>query len=194
MLAEYIRAVVVLCTAAASQKKVNFWNEAETYPMVTWVEDTEPRYQINLVKLTLPPEPPIPPVYLDEETLRRLRDKDYPVRGEMELDYIFSGVPVGKKNERKLCASIAVAADADTGMVYAPEVTDSRVPCGDALSRVFLKAIQSSHALPTEVRVRSQKLKDSLDQLMTSFGVKLNVARRLPALDQARAHLLGFLR
>jgi hypothetical protein len=115
MLTECIRAVVVVCTAISSHTKVQLWNEAETYPMVTWVEDTEPRYQIDLVKLTLPPDPPISPVNLDEEAVRRLCDKNYPVRGEMELDYIFSGVPVGKKNERKLCASIAVAADADSG-------------------------------------------------------------------------------
>jgi hypothetical protein len=112
----------------------------------------------------------------------------------MELDYIFGGVPVGNKSERKKCASIALAADADTGMVYPPEVTDSSVPCGDAVSRVFLKAIQSSRTLPTEVRVRSQELKDSLGQFMGSFGVMLGVARRLPAVDQARTHLLGFLR
>jgi hypothetical protein len=192
MLAECIRAVTVVCKAVASQKKVNFWNEAGTYPMVTWVEG--PRYQINPIKSTLPTEPPLPPVYLNEETLRRLRDEDYPVGGEMELDYIFGGVPIGKKNERKACASIAIAVDADTGMVYAPEVTDSSVPCGDALSRVFLKAIQSSHALPTEVRVRSQKLKDSLDQLMRSLGVKLHVASQLPTADEAREHLLGFFR
>jgi hypothetical protein len=194
MLAECIRAVVVVSTAVANQKKANFWKEAETYPMVTWMGDTEPRYRINLVKSTLPPEPPIPPVYLHEETLRRLREQDYPVRGVMELDYIFGGVPIGKKYERKSCASIAVAADADTGMVYAPEVIDSNVPCGDALSRVFVKAIESGRALPTEVRVRSQKLKDSLDPLMRSFGVKLHVARRLPVADETRAHSLGFLR
>lgn len=112
----------------------------------------------------------------------------------MELDYIFSGAPVGKKDERKSCLSIALAVDADTGMVYAPEAIDSNAPCGDALSRVFLRAIQSSRALPIEVRVRSQKLKDSLDQLMTFLGVKLDVASQLPAADEARAHLLGFLR
>ncbi|HXY47874.1 MAG TPA: hypothetical protein VEI01_00390 [Terriglobales bacterium] len=192
MLAECIRAVLVVCTAVASQKKAKFWNKAETYPLVTWVEDSEPRYQINLVKSTLLPDPPSSPVYLDEETLRRA--KDYPVRGKMELDYIFSGLPIGKKKERKSCASISVAVDADTGMVYASEVTDSSVPCENALSRVFLKAIQSSHALPTEVRVRSHKLKDSLDQLMRSLGVDLHVASRLPAADQARVHLLGFFR
>jgi hypothetical protein len=194
ILAECIRAVVVICLAVASQKNVKFWNQAETYPMVTWMEDTESRYQINLVRSTLPPEPPIPSVYLDEETLRRLRDTRYPVRGKMELDYIFSGLPVGKKNERKSSALIAVAVDADTGIAYAPEVTHSSIPCGDALSRVFLKAIQSTHALPSEVRVRNRKLKDSLDQLMRSLGVKRHVASRLPAADQARAHLLGFLR
>ena len=110
----------------------------------------------------------------------------------MELDYIFSGLPIGKKNERKSCASIALAVDADTGIAYAPEVIGSNVPCGDALSRVFLKATQSSHALPTEVRVRSHKLKDSLDQLMRSLGVKLKATSRLPAADQARVHLLEF--
>jgi hypothetical protein len=189
-LAECIRAVVVVCSAAASRKRVNFWKQADTYPMVTWVEDSEPQYQITPVKVSPPPEPPIPPVYVDEEALRLLRAKDYPVRGEMELDYIYSGVPVGKKKERKSSASIAVAVDAYSGIIYAPEVTDSSVPCGDALSRVFLQAIQSSHALPTVVRVRNQKLKDSLDLFMKYFGVKLHVAGRLPAADRARAHLL----
>jgi hypothetical protein len=193
MLAECIRAVSVVCTTVASQKKVNFWKEDGTYPMVTWVEDTEPRPQVDPVRLTLPPKPPISPVSLDELALRRLRDEHYPVRGRVELDYIFGGIPVGKKSERKKCASIALAADADTGMLYPPEVTDPSVPCGDAVSRVFLKAIQSSRTLPTEVRVRSQELKNSLDPLMVSLGVKLHVARRLPAVDQARAHLLGFL-
>jgi hypothetical protein len=84
--------------------------------------------------------------------------------------------------------------DANTGIAYAPEVIPSSIPCAEALLTVFLKAIQSTHALPTEVRVRSRKLKNSLDQFMRSLGVKLHVARRLPAADQARAHLLGFLR
>ena len=193
MLAECIPAVAAVCRAIASHKKLNFWKEAETYPMVRWVENTEPGYEIDLVKSTLPPERPIPPVSLDDQTLQLLRDKDYRVQGEMELDYIFGSIPIGKQNERKRCASIALAADADTGIVYAPQVIDSTVPVGDALSRVFLKAIQSSRTLPTQVRVRSRKLKDSLDQFMKSFGVKLRVDTRLPAVDQARAHLLEFL-
>jgi len=58
------------------------------------------------------------------------------------------------------------------------------------VSRVVSKRF---NPLPTEVHVRSHEPKDSLDQLMGSFGVKLHVAKQRPAVDQARAHLLGFI-
>ena len=57
------------------------------------------------------------------------------------------------------------------------------------MSRVFVKAIQSSRTLPTEVHVRSQELKDSIGQFRGSFGVKLRVARRLPAVDHKPEHI-----
>src|ERR1035437_3812079 len=147
-LAECIRAVIVVCAAVASQEKVKFWEQEDTYPMVSRVEGAEPRYQVDLVKTVLPTEPPIPTVRLEEEILRPLRSTDYAVRGVMELDHILSGAAIGKKSERRACASIALAVDADSGMVLAPEATDSSVATGDALARVFLKAIQTSRTLP----------------------------------------------
>jgi hypothetical protein len=191
-LAECIRAVIVVCAAVTSKESVKFWELADTYPMVSRVEEGEPRYQLDLVKSILPPEPPIPTVRLEEETLRPLRSQDYAVRGVMELDHILSGAAIGNKGERNACASIVIAVDAESGMVLAPEVTDSSVAAGDALAKVFLKAIQASRTLPREVRVRSQKLKDCLAPLMESFGVAVRVASRLPAADEARSHLLGF--
>jgi hypothetical protein len=192
-LAECIRAVIVVSAAVASQKSAKFWERGDTYPMVTRMEGDEPRYQVELIQSILPAEPPIPPVRLEEETLRSLRGQDFAVRGVMELDHILSGAAVGKTNERKACASFALAVDAESGMVLAPEATDSSVAAGDALARVFLKAVQACRTLPKEIRVRDQKLKDSLAPLMESFGVTVRVASSLPASDEARAHLLGFL-
>lgn len=111
----------------------------------------------------------------------------------MELDHILSGAAIGKKSERKACASIALAVDAESGSVLAPEMTDPSIAAGDALARVFLNAIQVTHSLPREVRVRSQRLKDCLVPFMESFGVTVRVADRLPAADEARSHLLAFL-
>ena len=193
-LSECIRAVIVICGAVASAKSVKFWEQAGTYPMVTRVDGVEPRYRIDLVKSVLPPEPAMEPARLSEETLRALRGQDYAVRGAMELDYIFSGAQVGKKNERKAWVCIALAVDGETGIVCAMEAIDAAIAPGEALARAFLKAIQASRAMPSQVRVRNQRFRDSIAPLMQSFDVKLSVAARLRAADEARAHLLEFLR
>ena len=192
-LAECIRAVIVVCAAVASEQSVKFWELADTYPMVTRREGAEPRYEVEMFHAILPPEPPVAPVQLAEETLLAVRAQDYAVRGVMELDLTYSGASIGKKNERNACASIAIAVDAGSGMVLAPEVANSSVAAGDTLAKVFLRAIQASRTLPREVRVRKQEFKDSLAPLMESFGVTVRVAKRLPATDEAMSHLQGFL-
>jgi aconitase B len=111
----------------------------------------------------------------------------------MELDHLVSAAPVGKPNERKSCAAISLAVDAESGMILAPEINKAGVEAGDAVARVFFKAVQANRALPKEVRVRSQKLKDSLVPLMDSFGVSIRVLSRLPGADRARAHLLSYI-
>jgi hypothetical protein len=192
-LEECIRAVIVVCARIVGQESFKFWAEADSYPMVTRREGTEPRFDVEIFRPVLAPEPPVAPVKLAEEIVLQLRGQDYKVRGVMELDHIQSGAAIGKKGERSACASIALAVDAESGMVLAPEATDSTVAAAEALAKVFLKAIQASRTLPQEVRVRSQKLKDSLAPLMEGFGVAIRADGRLPASDEARAHLLGYL-
>jgi hypothetical protein len=172
---------------------VNFWDRADTYPIVARADGTEPRYNIDLIKPVLPAQPPVAPLNLPEVLLRPLRGRDYAVRGAMELEYVFSGAAVGKAHERAACIAIALAVDAETGIVHAPEAINTSMPTAEALARVFLKAVQSNRAFPGEVRMRSQKHAASLGPLMESFGVTLRVANRLPAAEEARAHLLGFM-
>jgi len=191
-LAECIRATIVVCAAVTNQKSVRFWELADTYPMVTRTEGTEPRYDVEMFHSILPAEPPVAPVRLAEEALSALRGRDFAVRGIMELDLIYTGAAIGKKGERNACASIAIAVDAESGTVLAPEGTDSSGPAGDTLAKVFLKAIEASRTLPTEVRVRNQRVKECLAPLMESLGVTIRVASRLPASDAARSHLRAF--
>jgi hypothetical protein len=192
-LAECIRAVIVVCTAVTSQESMRFWELADTYPLVTRAEGVEPRYHVEMFHSILPPEPPVTPARLAEGTQLAVRAEDYAVQGVMELDITYSGAAIGKKGERNACASIAIAVDAESGMVLGAEVTVASVAPGDTLATVFIKAIQASRTLPKEVRVRSQRLRDCLAPLLNSFGVTVRVASRLPASDEARSHLLGFL-
>src|ERR1035438_4962082 len=126
-LAECIRAVIVVCAEVASQKRIKFWELADTYPMVSREEGAEHQYHVEIFHSPLPPEPPVTPARLAEETLLAVRSRDYAVRGAMELDITYSAAAIGKKGERNACASFAIAVDADSGMVLAPEVTNAGV-------------------------------------------------------------------
>jgi hypothetical protein len=191
-LAECIRAMVVVCSAVAEQKGAQFWEQADTYPMVSRAEEDEPQYRIDLVKSILPAEPPLAHIQVEEETLRQIRSQDYAVRGVMELDHVLSGAAIGKKSERKACAGIALAVDAHSGIVHAPEVTGASVAAGEAMAKAFLNAIQANRALPKEIRVRSRRFKDCLAPLAGYFGVTIKITSQLPALDQAKIQLLRF--
>jgi hypothetical protein len=193
-LAECIRATIVVCAAVLARDRVAYWEKADAMPLVQWAEGDEPRYDIEIVHAPLPPEPPAAPAQLPETTLSALRGRDYAVGGAMELDISYSGVSIGKKGERNSCAAVAIAVDAESGMVLAPEIANASDPAGDTLAAAFAKAIQTSRRLPKEVKVRDPKFKESLVPLMESFGVKLRVAKRLPAAEQALAGLLEFMR
>lgn len=148
---------------------------------------------MSLVKIALPAEPPVRPVELNEETRRALHHQDYAVRGVMELDCVLTGTQIGKKNERKASAAIALAVDAESGMVLAPELSADNAPPWEQMARVFLQGIQSTRTLPQEVRVRSERFREGLAPLLEALGVRVQVAERLPGADRVRAHLLDFM-
>lgn len=192
-LVECIRATIAVSRAVAGGKGKKFWSRNGVFPLVQKETGDALEYRIDIVEAAQPEEAPLALAQADPEKLAKLRGRDYPVRGVMELDYILSGAPIGKKNERKACSAIALAVDGKTGIVYPPGLTSSHIPPGDSLANVFVDAVQASRAFPKEVRVRTQRLSDCLAPFMDSFGVTVGVSRKLPAADEARAHLLSFL-
>jgi hypothetical protein len=193
-LAECIRATIVVCHAVRRGDGKRFWSRGGVYPMVLPEDGAHPGQRIELVEAPVPDEPPLPPARADEAKLSRVRGQDLPLRGVMELDYISTGAPIGKSNERKACACLSLAVDAGTGIVYAPHTSDSREAPGDSLAQVFLDAVQATHVLPKEVRVRSTRLRNCVAPLMESMGTTVSISSRLPALDEAREHLLAYMR
>jgi hypothetical protein len=191
LLAECLQAVIVICSAVSARPGLGFWNGVDTYPMVSRVVEKsgEPQNHVELVKVTLPSEPPLSPVQLGEEQMRRLRNRDYSIRGVMELDYFPSAAPIGEKHQRKACTRIALAVDADSGFLFPPELAAPGVSVADALGMAIVKAIESTRTLPREVRVSSRKLQDCLNPLAEICGFPVKVARSLPALAEAREGL-----
>jgi hypothetical protein len=195
LLAECLRAVIVICSAVSLRSDLKYWNRVDTYPMLSQVDgkEGEPQYRVELVKATLPSEPPLSPVQLGEEQLHRLRNRDYAIRGVMELDYFPSATPIGEKHERKACTRLALAVDADSGFLFSPEIAAPGVSVADALGMVIIKAIEASRTLPREVRVTTRKFKDCLNPLSEAYGFPVRVVGSLPALAEAREGLMRMM-
>jgi hypothetical protein len=194
VLAECIRAVTCVCSALATGAGAEFWDEdRDIYPLVSHVSPGKSDYWVEPTKLVSPSPPPLVPVRLEEEILSQFRGKDYALRGVMELDHMFHAAAIGEKNERKALTCVVLAVDADTGMVYPPEVIISNMPPADAMARAFVKAVQSTGVFPREVRVRHENFRDCLLPLLQSFNVAIRVRHDLPALDEARAAMTAFL-
>ena len=193
-LALCMRVVIEICSAVVTQADVSYWDQPDTYPLLSPVEmaGSEPQFRIEPIRAPLPSQPPLSPVRLTEEQLGELKGRDYSVRGAIELDYIVSAAAVGEKNERKACTCVGLAVDARGGYVFPAELTGPTVPPADVLAAALLKAIQATRALPREVRVRNPRFKDCLAPFSES-GVPIKVVNSLPALEQAREHLLGAL-
>jgi hypothetical protein len=195
LLEECLRAVIVICSAVSANPKLNYWERHYTYPLVSRVDgkDGESRYSIEMAEATLPQEPPLAPAHLGPEQVRQLRNRDYPVRGTLELDHFSSGAKIGEKNERKACVRIAMAVDAESGFLFSPELAAPDVSVADALGMAIIRAAEASHALPKEVRVSNRRFKDCLQPLSELCGFPVKVARSLPALAEAREALLRMM-
>ena len=153
----------------------------------------EPRYHIELAKVTLPSEPTVSPAPRAAEQLHQLRDRDYVVRGVLELDYFLTGAMIGKKTERKAWVGVALAVDADSGILFPPELAPPAVSAADALVKALTKAVETGGALPREIRVRSSRFKDCLQPFFEACGFPIKVVSSLPTLAAAQKQLLRML-
>ena len=195
LLIECTRAMLLICSEVSTKQGVDYWAEEDFFPLVTHLaeEGTKSKFHVELIEAPLPEEPAPVPVSLSEEQLTLLRHKDYPVGGVLELDYIVDPMPIGTRYERKSFTRIALAVDGKTGMVLQPEIASPGASPGQALVEVILKAIKSTRAIPSEVRVQNKRFKANLEPLASVCGFPVKVVRSLPALSAARAALLDHL-
>jgi hypothetical protein len=170
-----------------------FWDQPEVYPFLVPIPESQSGYEIRRVSA---PEPPLPPPRfpeVDETLLAKVREMDYPVRGALELDHFFTAGIIGGKHERKACVRVGLATEAQSGFLFPPELGSPQDSTGDILLRVILNTIRTGRFVPQEIRVRHKEFQVILEGLAQRLGSCVRVAKILPALDQAKKHLLAFM-
>ena len=86
--------------------------------------------------------------------------------------------------------SIAMALDAQSGLILSNEMGIASVSPGELLAKVLFLAIRSTRTFPQEIHVRNASVRDSLLPLAGTLGIFVDVPRNLPAFDTAREHLV----
>lgn len=191
LLAECMQALIAFCEHL-SRQTVNFWEEEDRYPLLTPSGAPERgRYQIQTIKAPMPAAPPPKPPVMDETRLRRLRERDYTVRGCLEADSFSSNVKIGGPNERRSFVRVGLVTDATSGFLFPPELGTASKTAGEVLVNAILNAIETANCIPAEVRVSSQEMKVMLEPLVQQIGTALRVVKSLPSLREAKEGLLA---
>src|SRR5260370_23446995 len=84
--------VLAFCEYAAENPGTDFWEFEDVYPQVMWTKNKYFRVENALVRVAAAPQPD--PAPLDETRLERLTRQDFPLRGIIEADQLYSVAPV----------------------------------------------------------------------------------------------------
>ena len=192
ILTDCLIASLVVCGQLEKEEDLDLWDEEGVYPLVKQNRDIEGHYMIVRFKPNLASESDAA-IELPEELLQQLRGRDFALHGKLELAYIHTGASIGKANQRGRSASVALAVDAESGLILATEMTDSSEPSEVVLAKTLLSAVNNTGILPQEVYVRSARQKAVLTTLMHSHDTKIIVAKSLPTVEQVSSLLLEHL-
>jgi hypothetical protein len=186
-----LESVLAFCQARIRTPDKQYWAHEDVYPEVVWTKRTCFSMRETLVKAE--PSPPPEPAVLDEASLAKLQKNDYAVRGAIEMDHFYTGVPIGKEHERKACLRSVLAIDAETRLLYAATIVEPSEPAGLFLVRILIDTIQGAGFIPAEVRVKDPNAKILLSSLAERLGFAVVVRKKLAVLELAKRELLWTL-
>jgi hypothetical protein len=168
----------------------DFWERENVYPLV---EHDESGYDLRPAEAPKAAPTTPAPVALDEERIRRILEKQPGPGGAIEADHFFTAARVGGPHERPACIRLAIVVDHGNGFAFPPATGMPEKTTGELLADAILQAVETTGAIPKEIRVRSAEHKALAEGLAKALGSKVTVAKSLPALDEVKKSLLEML-
>ena len=183
-------AVAAFCQVLTRPDCPDFWERENVYPLV---EHDESGYDLRPVEAPKATPATPAPVALDEARIRRILERQPGAWGPIEADHFHTAARVGGPHERPACAKFAIAADSGNGFAFPPVTGMPEKTTGELLADAILTAVETTGAIPKEIRVRSAEHKALAEGLAKALGSKVTVVKSLPALDAVKRSLLEML-
>jgi len=183
--------LLIACLTAmlwfADRLSPDYWRREGMYPLLS---PDATGYSLTSQKAPVPVPEKAP---LDDPRIQHLRRRRLPVGAAWQMDYFCAPGMVGKKNERKICLRVALAVDAETGIVFPPAFAEPGARAGQVLSDSLLGAIATAGCRPSAVQMRDPRHALLLGPLARELAFPVVLRDSLPALDHAKAALFQFL-
>ena len=195
VLAECIEAVIALCERVRKGNERSYWKDPDVYPFLAPIQHGQERlgYDIEMRKITAPVATTPAPARLDQNRIEQIQRRNYPVRGAFEVEHFYCGGTIGKRDERKAIVRLGLVADADSGLVFPPELGMPERATSDMLATAVLSAVETARCLPREVRVSQLQSEACLESLARELGFAVRTVKRLPAVEEAKESLLAMM-
>ncbi len=139
------------------------------------------------------PAPSAPPPPVDELRIQRLKGAQLARSGIWETGHFYFPQPTqDEPGERPYFAKTLMFVDGRSGMILAPRLVRPE-EWRPAYQEQLLELIEQARAIPSELAVRDEETRDLLAPAAQPLGIRLRVAKQLPALDMAQDSLAGFM-
>jgi hypothetical protein len=181
-----LSAVNGFCVAATDEDLEKFWQKKDVFPLVV-PERLGQDCQVHLATAPSPGPAPVEVPDLDEERIRRIAVECKKSETILEAEHFFAPGIIGQKNERKMCTQLTIIADANSGIIYRSELGMPGESRATTVSRALLAAMQATHFVPAEVRVKETALGTGLAGLGSAVGFEVRTVKKLPATEDAKS-------
>jgi len=122
-----------------------------------------------------------------EAELHLLSSRASKVSETWELDIFILPIPIGSASERPYFPSCFLLVERNLGLVLGTNLTKPWLTTAERQDEV-IQILRKVNQIPSEIRVKSNKVKGIVEPIASILGVKLRVGP-LPMLEQAKASL-----
>lgn len=183
-----------------------FFSDPNVLPLNEDVEDREyliriprmresgPSWEESIFTVD-PPPTQLSPFILEDSTVAELNE--VPRCGPMEVDLFVLPGRVGRSNERPKLIYGLLSVDAESGFVLRMELLEATEGVDLLLASLPEKLASQwlEHAMvPQQLKVRSQRLADLLQQLADQLALSISLVKKLPELERAKKSLIAHFR
>jgi len=170
------------------------FSEKDRYLVRRLNREGHERWEDIAVLIPEPPpmQPATPPLPTNVGALKRLPKK----KNRIEIDFSGFPVTVGEKGERPKFPYLFLVVEAEKGLVLGFDLIDATSGVEKALEEVstlIAKIFLELGFLPSEIRVKSQRLLDALARLTRELKIGLKRVSFLKHLDAARTSLEQYM-